>query len=172
MQEWNLQSGSRKSTGSQELFTDGQKVRSILCIVESEGIVRLDFDLEEEVDLGEARPVAQWLRTFRSNEAEKEIAREAVETADDLFDQLMNPSSSEEEETGDDEQQEVLQILRCLLALHLERKRVLRPKGRVRPDGFQIYRHPKRDRDYEVQSVDLRPDLIQKIENQLDFVLN
>ncbi|MGE9290503.1 MAG: hypothetical protein ACQKBT_05915 [Puniceicoccales bacterium] len=170
MQEWSLQSGSRKSTKSEQPFNDGQQVRSVLCVVEKEGLVRLDFDPDEEFQLGEARPIAQWIRTFRSNEAEKEIAREAVETADDLFDQMMN-ASTEEGEEPDPERDEVREVLCFILALHLERKRVLRPLGRIAVDGTQSYRHPKKDREYTVKGVIVRPDLIQKIEDQLDFVL-
>ncbi|MET3873694.1 hypothetical protein J3R74_003564 [Puniceicoccus vermicola] len=168
MQEWSLQSGSRKSTGSEQPFTDGQQVRSVLCIVEKEGLIRLDFDPDEELNLGEARPIAQWLRTFRSNEAEKEVAREAVETADDLFDQMMNDTPEGDEDL---EREEIRGVLCFILALHLERKRVLRPTGRIAEDGTQTYRHPKKDREYEVRAVEVRPDLIQKIEDQLDFVL-
>lgn len=169
MQEWSLQTGSRKSTNSQENFLDGQMVRSVLCVAEKEGLLRLDFHPEEEFDLDGARPVAQWIRTFRSNDSEKELAREAVESADELFDQLMSDSDPAEEEGG--QNGEIRGILRYLLALHLERKRILRPKGRIQPDGIQIYRHPKRDRDYRVESVELRMDLIREIEEQLDFVL-
>jgi len=168
MQEWALQSGSRKSTRSEELFQDGQQVRSVLCLSEGEGLVRLDFLPEEELDLGEARPIAQWLRTFRSNEAEKELAREAVEGADDLFEQLMGGEDPEEEA---DQSREIRAMLCYLLALHLERKRVLRPIGRIRTDGIQVYRHPKKDREYEVAAVELRVDLIRQIEDQLDFIL-
>lgn len=150
-------------------FADGQRVRSVLCVVESQGLVRLDFDPEEDFDLGESRPIAQWLRTFRSNDAEKETAREAVETADDLFDQLM--AEDAEDEPGDEHAEEIRKALRCILALHLERKRVLRPLGRIGQDGMQTYRHPKKDRQYEVAVVELRPDLIREIEDQLDFIL-
>jgi hypothetical protein len=131
-------------------------------------LIRLDFNPDEELNLGEGRPIAQWLRTFRSNEAEKEIAREAVETADDLFDQMMIGETDGEE---DAEREEVRGALCFILALHLERKRVLRPMGRVAADGAQVYRHPKKDREYVVKAVGLRADLIQKIEDQLDFIL-
>jgi len=168
MQEWSLQTGSRKSTGSDEPFIDGQKVRSVLCILEGEGLVRLDFNPEEEIRLGNASPIAQWLRTFRSNEAEKELAREAIESADDLFDQMMAQESSNDEA---EEQEEIRNVLCFLLALHLERKRVLRPIGRVQANGAQMYRHPKKNCQYEVQAVGLRPELIRSIEKQLDLVL-
>lgn len=168
MQEWSLQSGSRKSTGTEQPFSDGQRVRSVLCVSETEGLLRLDFDLEEELQLDGTQPIAQWIRTFRSNEAERELAREAVETADELFDQLINDSGEEGE---DAEQGEIRRVLCFLLALHLERKRVIRPVGRIRADGSQVYRHPKKDRQYEVGAVGLRPELIRKIEDQLDQVL-
>tara|TARA_R100000027_G_scaffold66167_2_gene61625 strand:- start:14213 stop:14719 length:507 start_codon:yes stop_codon:yes gene_type:complete len=167
MQEWSLQSGSRKSTRTEKPFSDGQQVRSVLIVAEKEGLLRLDFHPDEEMDLGESRLVAQWLRTFRSNEAEREVAREAVATADELFDQMMN----EEDDGEDSERAEVRATLCFLLALHLERKRVLRPKGRVGSDGFQVYRHPKKDCEYRVAAVELRPKLIQQIEDQLDFML-
>lgn len=167
MQEWSLQSGSRKSTGSEKPFTDGQQVRSILVVAEKEGLLRLDFHPDEEFDAGESRPVAQWLRTFRSNEAEREVAREAVATADELLEQLM----SEEEGDEDAQRAEAREVLCFLLALHLERKRVLRPVGRVGKDGVQVYRHPKKDREYRVPSVELRAELIRQIEDQLDFML-
>ncbi len=167
MQEWNLQSGSRKSTSTEQPFVDGQRVRSVLCLVEKEGLVRLDFHPDEVLALGEARPIAQWLRTFRSNEAERELAREAVETADDLFDQLMDDPGEE----GDAESKEIRKVLRFILALHLERKRVLRPLGRIAPDGTQVYRHPKKNREYTVEAAGLRPELMRKIEDQMDFIL-
>ena len=66
---------------------------------------------------------------------------------------------------------DLLELTGFSVALHLERKRVLRPKGRVGSDGFQVYRHPKKDCEYRVAAVELRPKLIQQIEDQLDFML-
>lgn len=171
MQEWNVQGGSRRSSSSEAPFSDGQSVRSVLCLSEEHGgLVRLDFALEDDVDLGENRPVAQWVRVFRSNEAEQAIAREAVETAEGLFVELFE--GQELDENGEDvEAGEVRAVLKFLLALHLERKRVLRPLGKILDDGSQIYRHPKRDREYRVCPVEFGSEMFGKIEDQLDLVL-
>jgi hypothetical protein len=168
MRDWNLQSGSRKSTASEAPFADGQRVRSVLVLDGEEGLRRLDFHLEETVELGEARPVAQWIRVFRSNEAEREMAREAVNSAEELFFRL---SDGEAGTPGDGETEEVRGVLRFLLALHLERKRVLRPVGRISEGGVQRYRHPKRGVEIEVAAVDLDGELVRKTEGHLDALL-
>ncbi|MEM0967619.1 MAG: hypothetical protein AAGJ81_15840 [Verrucomicrobiota bacterium] len=166
MHEWHLQQGSRKSTTSEEPFLEGQTVRSVLCHSE-DGLVRLDFNPEEEVSLKDYRPIAQWLRLFRSNQSERETARAAVESADELFDQMMSGLQPDSQ----DEEHETKAALRFLLALHLERKRVLRPVGRPEADGVQVYRHPKRNRRYEVKPVIMEGNLLRKLKGNLDVIL-
>lgn len=172
MQEWNVQGGSRRSASSEQPFEDGQSVRSVLCLVEDGGLARMDFALGDPVELGGAQPVAQWIRTFRSNEAEREIEREAVQSVEDLFVQLAEEDAAGEREGSDEaaRAEEVRAALRFLLALHLERKRVLRPVGRIAPDGSQLYRHPKRDAEYRIGPAGISPELFARIEEQLELV--
>lgn len=175
MQEWNLQGGLRRSSSSETPFSDGQSVRSVLCLSDESGLERLDFSLEEEIDLGGRRPVAQWVRVFRSNEAEQAVEREAVETVEELFVQLIEgedpPAADGDDPADESEAEAVRSALKFLLALHLERKRILRPLGRLSPDGSQLYRHARRDREYRIFPAEVGVGLVRKIEEQLDLVL-
>ncbi len=173
MQEWNLQGASRRSAVSDRPFSDGQQVRSVLCLSGEEGLIRLDFGLDEPLDLGEARPVAQWVRTYRSNEAEKAGEREAVRTVEELFVQMVEDEQGADDpaRSADSATARIRDALRFLLALHLERKRVLRPLGRIGEDGSQTYRHPKRDTEYRVPAVVVEEDLRHSLEEQLSLVV-
>ena len=170
MHEWTLQSGSRKSTSTEKPFDDGQQVRSVLCLDEEGGLRRLDFHPGEEVPSEGVRPVARWLRVFRSNETEREMEREAVQTAEELFVRLMEEDAGTG--GGDDPEAAATRgVLRFLLALHLERKRVLRPVGRMEADGTQCYRHPKTAAEYRVPAAKLEPERLRAMEEQLGEVL-
>ena len=169
MHEWTLQSGSRKSTSTEKPFDDGQQVRSVLCLDEEGGLRRLDFHPDEEVPSEGVRPVARWLRVFRSNETEREMEREAVQTAEELFVRLMEEEDAETD--GDEEAVATRGVLRFLLALHLERKRVLRPVGRPEVDRTQLYRNPKADTEYRVPAVELDAGRLRGMEDQLAGIL-
>ena len=170
MHEWTLQSGSRKSTSTEKPFNDGQKVRSILCLDEEGALRRLDFHPEETVPLEGVRPVARWVRVFRSNETERELEREAIQTSEELFLSLMEEGDG----TGEEDSPEAAAtrgILRFLLALQLERKRVLRRVGRMEVDGTQCYRHPKTNTEYQVPVADLEAERLRAMKEQLGEVL-
>jgi len=100
---------------------------------------------------------------------------ERVAGAEEFFVQLVEGDALSGESGADapaaEEVEEVRSVLKFLLALHLERKRVLRPQGRISSDGSQVYRHGKRDREYRIYPVEVDAEMFRRIEEQLDLVL-
>ena len=72
----------------------------------------------------------------------------------------------------DDEAVEVEQkdVLKQMLALLLERKRILRPKGRPE-GGFQLYLHPSSKREFLVPQKELSEELVFNIQSQINAFL-
>lgn len=65
----------------------------------------------------------------------------------------------------------VVDTLKHLLALMLERKRILKPVGRRRLEGVQPYLHAKTKREYEVPVLPLDEGVVQRIEQSLEDLI-
>ncbi|MFR6034093.1 MAG: hypothetical protein ACLUKN_13550 [Bacilli bacterium] len=61
-------------------------------------------------------------------------------------------------------------VVKQMLGLLLERKRILRPVGRPR-NGVQKYIHAATKREFDVPQKNLDEDLILKIQNQLGAII-
>ena len=83
-------------------------------------------------------------------------------TTEELFLSLFEESGAEGEEDR--------AVLKQLLALMLERKRVIKRVG-PSTQGVQRYRHPKQDREYDVPMDDLNPEKLVRIQEQLQLLV-
>ena len=67
--------------------------------------------------------------------------------------------------------QEESDALKHLLALMLERKRVLRALGKRQTGGLQLYRHVKTKQELEVPVVEISTNLMLKIQDTLGDII-
>ncbi len=128
---------------------------------DAEGILRHDVAAEEQGKFEPAGPVVcRWVQIFKPRKAGENPERNLKLTAESLFLALSDPAT---ERTVENER--LLQVL----AMMLERKRVLRPKGRTGggAGAKQIYEHAKLKSLHEVTAAELSPEFFLSIQEQL-----
>jgi hypothetical protein len=172
--ELTLQSLSPRCHVSGRDFVEGDRVVSFLvrgavpegltgkeAAVAAEAITRADVLESELAGFTTNGTVAcRWAQVFKVRKAADNPERNLKLTAESLFLALGDPAN---ERTVENER--LLQVL----AIMLERKRVLRPKGRSGggANAKQIYEHAKLKTLHEVQAADLSPEFFLSIQEQL-----
>ena len=165
---WNIQGIAHKSALSASAFADGDQV---LCLIyrdfESSGIGRADIH-PEEVDHFElpGELLGRWRRVVKHSGDAQPTVREKVASAEDLFLSLYESSD------GTDDNSKEANALKYLLALMLERKRVVRAWGERQQTGIQPYLHIKTKQMFNVPIVDISADLMIRIQESIwDIIL-
>lgn len=128
---------------------------------DAEGILRHDVAAEEQGKFEPAGPVVcRWVQVFKPRKAGENPERNLKLSAESLFLALSDPAT---ERTVENER--LLQVL----AMMLERKRVLRPKGRSGSgaNARQVYEHAKLKSLHEVTAAELSPEFFLSIQEQL-----
>jgi len=159
--ELTLQSLTPRCHLSGRDFAEGERVVSFLVRDAAQGGAVLRYDVAEVVqaDLMAPGPVAcRWVQLFKARKAEDNAERTLKLTAETLFLALSDPAN---ERTMENER--LLQVL----ALMLERKRVLKPKGRSADRRRFVYEHAKLHSLHEIEAAELSPEFFLSIQEQL-----
>jgi hypothetical protein len=161
--EMNLQPRATACFVTGQPFNEGDRVASLLVRTDAGEIARLDA---LEANAGSLAPqgfvACSWVQVFKPRAPEENADRALKLTADTLFQTLADPSSEPTPETT--------RLIR-FLALLLERKRVLRPRGRT-PDGErEVYEHARTKQMFEVAAVDLSPEFFAAVRGQLSVLV-
>lgn len=163
--EWQIKTIARKSSLSGEAFEPGDRVVSLIYQDPIAGeLGRADL-LPDQVDAFElpGEVMGRWVRVVKSPDEDSVSARETMASAEDFFLSLYESEQAEGKETSD--------MLKHLLALMLERKRVLRALGERQTSGEQNYLHVKTKREFKVPIVDLSAELMLKIEDTIGDII-
>ncbi|OAM91289.1 hypothetical protein OH491_22550 [Termitidicoccus mucosus] len=149
---------------TQQPFEDGLRVASYLVrMPESGEIARRDLLEREQANYQPEGPViCRWVRAYKKRAPNENPERELKLTAESLFLTLADPATERTEDTT-----RLLQFL----ALMLERKRVLRPKGRTADGANQIFEHAKSKELYEVPVGELTPEFFAGVQEQLGVLV-
>ncbi len=158
--ELNLQPLALACHFSGQTFKEGDRVISFLIRNEaSVEVVRLDILESVRAEFAPSGFVAcQWAHVFKPRKAGENPERELKLTAENLFVTLADPAVELAPEN---------ERLVQFLALMLERKRLLRPKGRTADGKRAVYEHAKTKRIYEVPAGELSPEFFMSIQEQL-----
>ncbi len=161
--DWQLKPLARHSVVSGEPFAIGERVVCVLYRGSSGEVERADMK-ESEAD-GFVRTLSvlgRWTREVGEVGEEMRMARaQALQNAEELFLSLCKGSGGE----GDDKE-----MLKQILALLLERKRIVRPVGRPR-DGRQRYIHPRTKETFDISGAELAPDQLEPLRDKLEFLV-
>ncbi len=165
---WNFKGIARTSALSESTFSEGEQV---VCLIYKDigegGIGRSDIRLAEESDFvvpGEL--LGRWLRTIEKPEDAQAADRAKLVSAEDFFLSLFELSKDVDKNDETD-------ALKYILALMLERKRVVRVQGRRVSDGAQSYLHVKTKRVLDVPVVNISADLMIRIQETIgDIILS
>jgi hypothetical protein len=161
--ELNLQPRSAACCVSGRAFAEGERVVSFLVRRPDGEVLRADA---LESDAPRYQPdgfvICRWTRVFKPRPAGENPERELKLTAEALFISLADPAA---EPTA-----EAIRLTR-FLALMLERKRLLRNRGRT-PDGTKDrYEHARTKDMYEVPSGELTPEFFMAVHEQLSVLV-
>lgn len=161
--EMNLQPRAASCFVSGHAFREGDRVASLLARTDSGAIVRYDA---LEANLASLQPegfvACRWVQAFKPHAREENADRALKLTAETLFLTLVDPATEENPETA--------RLIR-FLALLLERKRLLRPRGRS-PDGLrELYEHARTKQIHEVPAIELSAEFFAAVRGQLTVLV-
>ena len=165
MLEWQIKPLAKKSGLSDKEIKPGDAVVCAVFIDELGNLDRLDAHKDEFDDSKvRGRVIGRWERVVSENpEADERAARRmALASSEDFFVSLFDADSPVETDEVD--------VVKQMLALLLERKRILRPLGRP-SRGIQKYVQVSTKREFEVPQKSLDENLILKIQNQLGSII-
>jgi hypothetical protein len=161
--ELNLQPLAATSRVSSRPFTEGDRVVSYLVRSVINEIVRYDVLVDEDAGFRPAGFVfCRWVHRFKPKNVEDNPERLLKLTAENLFLTLADPAN--EPIPGNTP---LLQFL----ALMLERKRILRPRGRTADGERNLLEHLRTHQMYEIAAGDLTPEFFAKIQEQLGVLV-
>jgi hypothetical protein len=146
-----------------ESFVEGDKVISHLVRHASGEVMRYDVKASEEATFGPPGRVAcRWYHLFKPRVAGENPERELKLTAENLFLTLADPANEVTEDN--------IRLLQ-FLALMLERKRLLKPRGRSADGAANVYEHMKTKQRYAVPAGELDPAFFMAVQEQLSVLV-
>ena len=161
--ELNLQPLARACFVSGEPFADGDRVTSHLVRADTLEIRRCDV-LASRLD-GFVPPGAiacRWSLLFKSRPKDENSDRALKLTAENLFLTLADPATEATPENS---------RLVQFLALMLERKKVLRLRGRTEDGAKNRFEHMRSKQMFEIPAEDLTPGFFVAIQEQLTVLV-
>ncbi len=165
MLEWQIKPLSKKSAVSEREIKPGDTVVCAVFVDDIGNLDRMDFLKDEfRADSINGRLVGRWERIVAENpEADERAARRmALASSEDFFISLYDDAV--EIDSAD------VDVIKQMLALLLERKRILRPLGRP-SGGLQKYIHAQSGREFIVPQRNVDEALVVKIQSQLGSII-
>lgn len=160
----NIQPMNQSCAVSGLAFEDGQRVASYL-IAPPGAPELLRFDVREEKS-GDFQPqgpvVCRWVHLFKARRGGDGGDRALKLTTENLFLTLADPLTEPTEEN--------VRLL-LFLSLMLERKRILRQRGRT-ADGNRVrYEHARSKQIFELPATELTPEFFVQVQEQLSVLV-
>jgi hypothetical protein len=161
--EFNLQPLAATCCLTSRRFQEGDRVVSFLVRVPSLEVQRFDV-IADSADAFAPRGilVCRWAHAYKHKTREGDAARELKLTAENLFVTLADPATEPTPET--------VRLLQ-FLALMLERKKILRPRGLSADGSKNVLEHAKTKQLFEVPVGELTPEFFVSIQGQLTLLV-
>ena len=159
--DWSIKSLAKKCAVSGEDFADGDLVISLILKTQTGEIDRVDI-LERNLSLFSyaGTILGRWTRVFSTNTSARIDQQLQLASQEAFFLSLYTETPSAEGE-----------LMKQLLALLLERKRILRMKGQT-IDNPCIFTHVRTKTDYSVPMDNFTPEEISLVGNALETLIN
>lgn len=163
MEQLNLDPLAAGCAVSGESFVEGDRVVSFLMRGPKLEAIRADVRADRAAEYQPAGPVAcRWVRVYKPRAKGENSDRALKLGAESLFLALTDPLTEPSAENT-----RLIQFL----ALMLERKRVLKPRGRSRDGARTIYEHARTKQTFEVAADELTPAFFLQIQEQLGVLV-
>lgn len=158
--ELNLQPMANACFVTGKRFEEGERVVSLLVRnASSEEVMRYDvLEASREGFSPSGMIACSWAHSYKPRKVGENPGRELKLTAENLFVTLADPAVELAPEN---------ERLVQFLALMLERKKLLRPKGRAAGGARHLYEHAKTKLIYAVPAGELNPEFFISIQDQL-----
>ena len=163
--EWQIKTIAPNSTLSGEAFNPGDRVVCLIFKCKEAGeLGRADLRPCEVEAFGPPNKVlGRWTRVVKDPDNDNTSLSETMASAEDFFFSLFENESPDGKEESD--------MLKHLLSLMLERKRILRAIGVRKSIGEQTYRHVKTKKMIQVPIMDIYTELMLKIEDTIGDII-
>ena len=159
----NLQPHAPASGATSRPFAEGDKVVSYLVRAIPGEFARHDVLAMEDADFRpEGTVLCRWVHRYKPKPKEDNPERTLKLTAENLFVTLADPAN---------EPAPANTPLLQFLALLLERKRLLRPRGRTADGERNLFEHVRTHQMYEIPVGDLSPEFFARIQEQLGVLV-
>lgn len=171
--ELNLHPIATKCFVSGRDFAEGDRVVCYLAREASGEVVRRDLlEAEDGRFMPPAFVYCRWVVGFKPRLANENAALHLKLTAENLFLTLALPEgASEDTAAGNGAGSATNTPLLQFLALMLERKRLIKPRGLSQDGQRQIYEHMPSHQLYEIPVGDLNQEFFQKIQEHLGVLV-
>lgn len=167
--DWQIRPLGRESTVSGETLSIGDRVECFIFLDTEGQLQRADIRESESERFPRPESVlGRWQRVVKDRGEEQREARgQILATAEDIFFSVVDHEPGAE---GTDSPREEREALMQVLALMLERKRVLRSIGRVQGDR-QAYLHVRSKREIEVPMGEIEPQHLLALQERLEILM-
>lgn len=148
---------------SGEPFIEGARIAS--CLVRATTLEVVRYDLLEAHAAGfspEGFVACRWVHVFKQRHGDEDVARALKLSAENLFFTLADPSNELNVEST---------RLVQFLALMLERKKLLRPRGKSADGTRHVYEHARTKQLFEVPLGELTPEFFVAVQEQLSVLV-
>ena len=157
--DWQVKSASKQSEVTGRAFKPGERIVSYLFKNERGDLQRSDVLAEEaQAFQSPGLVLGKWEHVVKEDISEAEIRSQSLRTSEGLFLSLFE---------GDGEATEEREVLKYLIAIILERKRILKPIGSSGVGGSQTYLMRGTKEKFNVPTVDVTADIVVKLKEQL-----
>jgi hypothetical protein len=159
-ESWHIRSRARACAATDRSFEDGEPiVTALFPDPESSGYLRKDFSVEawKERDAEVEKPFSFWKAVFHATPVDEKPDAFKKESPEDLLRRLV------------EEEEDHTENVRYILAVMLERKKVLRETDTQRtPSGIlRVYEHRKLGDVFIVRDPDLPLDQIDQVQQEI-----
>ncbi len=163
--DWRVKTLSKHSHVTGKPFDLGQEVVSYLHKNKEGELSRADVLAEESENFSPSGSIVGWWgHKIKSAESEAEARQATLKTTEELFLSLY------EAESGGEATEESA-VLKYLLAVILERKRILKPLSRSNASASQTYLLRQTDTEYEVPNMEISGQTLLKVQEQLQMII-
>lgn len=156
---WSIKTISHCCALTGNSFNEGDEVVCLICRPPEGELTRFDV-LRDQIDnfsvSGEI--IGQWKRIITLEKNLKINLQQQLANQEEFFFSLFNGEKSREKE-----------VLKQLLALLLEKKRIIRPMGESL-DGIQNYIHIRTKETFKISVSDILPEELTSIENVFEML--
>lgn len=163
IQNWSIRTRSHHCSLSERPFVEGEVFHTAIYFdAETSGYLRRDVALDAwKQEVSERKPIAYWKTTYTPNIVEAKPEVTSKESAMALLQRFI------------EEDEPATENARYILALMLERKRILAPTATKEVDGQKMlfYENKKTSEVYIVRDPELRLDELAQLQDEVAMLL-